>query len=63
MFVSLYKRTSGGEENLSRKILFFQLVTDSNLFGSCSDPQLDRDPNGHENQDPDPNKVGSDPQH
>ena len=32
----------------------------SNLFVSCL-PRVVV-PNGHENQDPDPNKVGSDPQ-
>jgi len=34
---------------------------DSNLFGSRSGPEPDPDLNGHENQDRDPNKVGSDP--
>jgi len=36
---------------------------DPNFFGSCSAPEPD--PNGHENQDldPDPNKVSSDAQH
>jgi len=33
------------------------------LFGSCSDQEPDLDPNEHANQDPDPNEVGSDPQH
>jgi len=37
---------------------------DPNLFGSCSAPEPDLDPNVHDNQDPDPDrkKVGSDPQ-
>jgi len=41
----------------------FRSDPDPNLFGSCSEQELDPDPNEHENRNPDPNKVGSDPQH
>jgi len=40
---------------------------DRNLFGSCSasEPDPDPDQNGYEKQDPqpDPTKIGSNPQH
>ena len=50
---------------LLRKFVTFRSDLDPNLFDSCSapEPDLDLDPIGHENQDPDPNKVGYDPQH
>jgi len=67
---SVEMRTSFTQKNLIlRKFYTFGLDSDTgpNLFGSCSAPELDTDPNGHENEepDPDPNKVGSesDPQH
>ena len=37
----------------------FKSDLDPNNFESCPAP----DPNGHENQDPELNEVGSDPQH
>ena len=43
-----------------RKFVNFGSDPDSNLFGSCSDPELDPNPNIHEIQDSNPNKVGSD---
>jgi hypothetical protein len=44
-----------------RKLEKLRSDPDPNSFGSCSDPEPD--PNEHGNQDPDPNKVSSDPQH
>jgi len=44
-----------------RKLEKLRSDLDPNSFGSCSDPEPD--PNEHGNQDPDPNKVSSDPQH
>ena len=46
-----------------RKFDKFWLDLDLNLFGSCSNPGLDPEPNEQLNQDPDPDKVGTDPQH
>jgi len=46
-----------------RKLHTLRSDPDPNIFGSCSAPEADPNPNGYENQDPDPNKVGLDPPH
>ena len=38
-------------------------MSDPDLFRSCWAVELDPDPKERDNQDPNPNKVGSDPQH
>jgi len=46
-----------------KKFDTFKWDPDPNLFGFCSAPEPEPDPNGDENQELDPNKVSSDPQH